>query len=95
MIELSSNNFCYTYLIDVDLKPCLTSSSSSIGNFMSNDFKDLKQGFQSKIAYFNTLKSKKAKVTIVFVLVSIIAIKILTTIYTVDWLTGLMNKITN
>ncbi|WP_418607099.1 hypothetical protein ACNSN2_09045 [Pseudoalteromonas sp. US3C1013] len=57
---------------------------------MKEDIDELKSELQAKLLFWNSLKSKKIKVTFIFIFFGLIGLKVFTTMLTVDWLTGLI-----
>ncbi|MBB1507618.1 hypothetical protein H5203_19325 [Pseudoalteromonas sp. SG41-1] len=57
---------------------------------MKEDIDELKSEFQAKLLSWNNIKSKKTKVTFIFIFFGLIGLKVFTTMFTVDWLAGLI-----
>ena len=57
---------------------------------MKEDIDELKSELQAKLLFWNSLKSKKIKVTFIFIFFGLIGLKVFTTMLTFDWLTGLI-----
>ncbi|WP_172820650.1 hypothetical protein [Cognaticolwellia beringensis] len=52
---------------------------------------EVKEEIKAKWLYWNNIKSKKNKVLLVILLLSLIGLKIFTTVLTFDWLASLFN----
>ena len=51
----------------------------------------LKTEFNAKLLYWNNLKSSKAKAAIILLFTVVIALKVFTTIFTLDWVASLFS----
>jgi len=58
---------------------------------MKEALEEIKSGVKTKLLYWNNIQSKKVKVTLIFFFVVLAALKIVTTVYTFDWLTSLFS----
>jgi len=54
---------------------------------------EIKDEINKKLRYWKSLKSKKAKLFLIIVGLSLIALKVFTTVLTFDWLTSLFNTV--
>lgn len=57
---------------------------------MKEAINEVKSKFKAKLLFWNNIKSRKLKVALVFLFLSIVALKIFTTVLTVDWLASLL-----
>jgi len=58
---------------------------------MKEALEEIKSGVKTKLLYWNNIQSKKVKVTLILFFVVLAALKIVTTVYTFDWLTSLFS----
>ena len=58
---------------------------------MKEALEEKKSGVKTKLLYWNNIQSKKVKVTLILFFVVLAALKIVTTVYTFDWLTSLFS----
>lgn len=58
---------------------------------MKEALEEIKSGVKTKLLYWNNIQSKKVKVTLILLFVVLAALKIVTTVYTFDWLTSLFS----
>ena len=58
---------------------------------MKEALEEIKSGVKTKLLYWNNIQSKKVKVTLILFFVVVAALKIVTTVYTFDWLTSLFS----
>jgi hypothetical protein len=57
---------------------------------MKKDIDELKSELQTKLLFWNTIKSKQTKALLILVFFGLIGLKIFTTILTFDWLARLL-----
>ncbi len=58
---------------------------------MKEGFEEVKREIKVKFAYWNNIKSRKLKLVLILLFLSLIALKIFTTVLTFDWLVNLFN----
>ncbi|WP_019028626.1 hypothetical protein [Colwellia piezophila] len=58
---------------------------------MKESIDEVKTEFKAKLYYWQNLKSRKVKLAVIILGVGIIALKIFTTVLTVDWLSELFS----
>lgn len=58
---------------------------------MKESIDELKTEFKAKLDSWQSLKSRKIKVAVIVLCIGIVALKIFTTVLTVDWLSNLFN----
>jgi len=56
---------------------------------MKESMDELKGEFKAKLDYWNNIKSRKAKVFLIVILLALIGLKVFTTVLTFDWLRSL------
>lgn len=59
---------------------------------MKEDIAEFKNEFKAKLLFWDNIKSKKLKVALICLFVSLIGIKFLTTVLTFDWLASLFSE---
>ncbi|GAB55842.1 hypothetical protein GPUN_1726 [Glaciecola punicea ACAM 611] len=57
---------------------------------MKEDIDELKNEFRAKLLFWNNIKSKKFKFLLILLCFGLIGLKVFTTIFTFDWLAGLL-----
>jgi hypothetical protein len=58
---------------------------------VKEDIAELKSEFKAKLLFWNNIKSKKLKVALIVLFVGLVGLKILTSIFTFDWLVSFFN----
>jgi hypothetical protein len=58
---------------------------------VKEDIAELKNEFKAKLLFWNNIKSKKLKVALVCLFVSLIGLKVFTTVLTFDWLASIFS----
>ena len=58
---------------------------------MKKEYEEVRKEAKAKFAQWNNVKSKWIKVILIVLFLTIIALKVLTTIFTFDWIIGLFN----
>jgi hypothetical protein len=58
---------------------------------MKKEYEEVKIEAKAKFTQWNNVKSKWIKVILIVLFLTIIALKVLTTIFTFDWIIGLFN----
>jgi len=59
---------------------------------MKESLAEVKKEIKAKLLYWNNLKSSKAKVALIIVILAVIVLKIFTLLYSVDWLSDLFSR---
>ncbi|OCQ23698.1 hypothetical protein A7985_07080 [Pseudoalteromonas luteoviolacea] len=60
---------------------------------MKDNFEDIKNEFKAKSLYWKNVRSKKMKAVLILLFLSLIGLKVFTTVLTFDWLSALMKSI--
>ncbi len=58
---------------------------------MKESINELKSEFKAKLLFWKNIQSMKVKIALLFLFISLIALKLFTTVLTFDWLVGLFN----
>jgi lipid-A-disaccharide synthase-like uncharacterized protein len=62
-----------------------------LGVNMKDAISKLKTELNTRLLYWNNLKSNKVKALLILLFLAVVGLKIFTTIFTVDWLASLFN----
>jgi len=79
------------WLLVQDNEPMMSSSFIKRNINMKAAKNEVKQEIKAKLLYWNSIKSKKTKALLIVLFLSLIGLKIFTTVLTFDWLAGLFN----
>ena len=60
---------------------------------MKEAIDEIKNEVKAKLLFWNNIKSRKVKASLIVLFLALIALKIFTTVLTFDWLSGLFNSI--
>ena len=60
---------------------------------MKDAIDEVKNEMKAKLHFWNNIKSRKVKASLIILSLSLIALKIFTTVLTFDWLSGLFHSI--
>ena len=58
---------------------------------MKEAIDEVKSDVKARLLYWNNIQSKKVKVALIFCFAGLVALKVLTTVLTFDWLTSLFS----
>jgi len=60
---------------------------------MKESIDEIKREAKEKLLFWNNLKSRKAKASLIVIFLTVIGLKVFTTVLTFDWLSDLFNSI--
>ena len=58
---------------------------------MKDSINELKSEFKAKLLFWNNIKSIKVKIALSLLFITLIGLKVFTTVLTFDWLSGLFS----
>ncbi|MEW6982514.1 hypothetical protein AAD001_07660 [Colwelliaceae bacterium 6471] len=58
---------------------------------MKDAINEVKSEVKAKILFWNNIQSKRAKVALIFVCITLIGLKVFTTVLTFEWVAGLFS----